>query len=93
MPKRRRRTDLKVVALPVKPPPETPWSPLEMLLQFAKDLEAGKIKLANLMVFYMEVGENGSLRPNLWTANVTSAEQVAYCELGKQAAIDYWRNG
>lgn len=83
---------MKIVALPPKPEPAAPWTPLELLTEFTEKVRDGRIVASNLMVFYVEREPDGTLRPHYWVANVSTAEQIAYGELMKQMALDDWRN-
>lgn len=67
------------------------WSPVELLEAFLESIRAGTVTPANLMVFFCEREPDGRLRPHTWSANISTTEAIAFCELEKQRAIEDWR--
>lgn len=68
-----------------------PWSPLECLEEFLRDVRDGKVQPQNVMIFYVEADDNGRLRPHYWCQNVSNADQIAYGALIQHMGIEDWR--
>lgn len=88
----RRRRKASIFSLVERRPPiDKPWSPVELLEEFVAEIKAGKVKPDNLMVFFLESQPDGRQRPHVWSANVSRAEAIAFCQLETARSIEEWR--
>jgi hypothetical protein len=80
-----------VISLAERRPVEKDWSPVELLEELLAEVKAGRIDPACLMVFWTSRSADKSETPHSWSAGVTYAQGIAFCELEKMRLIAKWR--
>lgn len=91
MTRRRKKSQLAVVA-PFPTKKEEPrWSPLSMLEEFTEKVRSGEITADCVMVFYVEVDKEKRQYPRYWTQNVGVERQIAFAEWLKMSALEDWK--
>lgn len=89
--RRRRKGPAPVIELRKHFPDNRQWNPSELLREMLKAIESGEIKPKNLMVFFLNEGEDADY-PESWTANMTRIERVALSAYEADRALRAWKD-
>ena len=91
--KRRRRSAFVATLVP-KTPPVQRTPPRELVDEWLAARRQAQLEgehVESIAIHWLETGADGRLRPHVWTANLSTQEEIGLAALMQAEAIERWK--